>query len=386
MGGSTSQPQQPIASSNESNVHHSTPPSSPRILSAVKSPSTVSIKQVTISTPNHHYNTIHNYVNNNSQGQSDDNQQKQFSRTISNSSHSLNAPADATSTDWWISAFNVIELTSELLLHPPHNITPDDELWLSRFTLDDIMSDAKHMLTMSDTLPMIRYKLVPAKINEYTFWRNLLLHLRVYQTQHQIGHTSLPPQHIRITQSHNTHNNTANNVTNQANGTHTPESTDSLNGSYTSTTDVDTQYLKQTITKLETQLTRITAQYNALNDRYNKLMQSQQSQQRCVQCHQTIGEMHNSSDNTSSNHATCNYHDGDWKLNQQSEEFFSLDESLRNTLRAEKQKRIQQAVKELNWIPDTDKHSDAAGIWSCCNNNTYHSNGCKQAQAHLIIT
>jgi hypothetical protein len=147
----------------------------------------------------------------------------------------------------------------------------------------------------------------------------------------------------------------------------------------------ENQKLKTKIIELSTELQRINALYTAMQDKHKQLVHSISNQHLnnsriCVRCHKPID---NNDCSTESSH-TCTYHKGEWVLDKQSQEFFSLEPNLRDTLRAEKQKRIQAAIAELNWIADTDDVKDALGKWSCCSTHKYNATGCAQAAQHQL--
>ena len=71
------------------------------------------------------------------------------------------------------------------------------------------------------------------------------------------------------------------------------------------------------------------------------------------------------------------YHPGKWIMSQESKEFLSLDEELKQKLRDGKQKRLQEVMEEMKFILDSDNVKDSYGKWDCCSQSVYDSTGCK---------
>jgi len=66
-------------------------------------------------------------------------------------------------------------------------------------------------------------------------------------------------------------------------------------------------------------------------------------------------------------------HKGEWKCDKLVQDFFLLDNEVKENLRKEKNRRITLMMKELEWIVDTDDPIQGKGEWSCCKNQTYQS-------------
>lgn len=69
-------------------------------------------------------------------------------------------------------------------------------------------------------------------------------------------------------------------------------------------------------------------------------------------------------------------HKGDWILHDDCREFLKLDNHLKENLRKEKEKRINEVLSQMKFIVDTDELKDTYGHWSCCESEEYSSEGC----------
>ncbi len=57
-------------------------------------------------------------------------------------------------------------------------------------------------------------------------------------------------------------------------------------------------------------------------------------------------------------------------------EFLKLDDHLKENLRKEKEKRINEVLSQMKFILDTDDLKDSYGKWSCCESEDYSAEGC----------
>ena len=66
-------------------------------------------------------------------------------------------------------------------------------------------------------------------------------------------------------------------------------------------------------------------------------------------------------------------HKGQWKMNRDSQEFLKYPNDVKESLRQEKQRRIQQVQEELKFILDSDDPKHTHGRWECCGETKYHA-------------
>lgn len=69
-------------------------------------------------------------------------------------------------------------------------------------------------------------------------------------------------------------------------------------------------------------------------------------------------------------------HKGTWEIHRDCVDFLGLDEHLKENLRKEKKKRLEEVRSQMKFILDTDDIKDSYGKWSCCGEEEYTANGC----------
>jgi len=76
--------------------------------------------------------------------------------------------------------------------------------------------------------------------------------------------------------------------------------------------------------------------------------------------------------------ASSSAHKGQWIMHPDCIEFMKLDDHLKQNLRSEKQKRVNEVLSQMKFILDTDEMKDSYGKWSCCGSEEYMAKGCKK--------
>ncbi|KAL9188678.1 hypothetical protein ACHAXT_007056 [Thalassiosira profunda] len=69
--------------------------------------------------------------------------------------------------------------------------------------------------------------------------------------------------------------------------------------------------------------------------------------------------------------AQHNPHTGTWTMHPDCGEFMKLDDHLKDNLRKEKEKRLNEVLSQMKFILDTDDIKDSYGKWSCCGKEEY---------------
>jgi hypothetical protein len=64
-------------------------------------------------------------------------------------------------------------------------------------------------------------------------------------------------------------------------------------------------------------------------------------------------------------------HKGSWNMDKDAVEFLQYPEEVKESLRKEKRRRMQQVLDEMKFILDSDHVQDSNGKWSCCGANDY---------------
>jgi len=70
-------------------------------------------------------------------------------------------------------------------------------------------------------------------------------------------------------------------------------------------------------------------------------------------------------------------HKGTWEMHRDCKDFLELDDHLKDNLRKEKQKRLDEVRSQMKFILDTDDIKDSYGKWSCCGKEEYTVKGCE---------
>ena len=66
-------------------------------------------------------------------------------------------------------------------------------------------------------------------------------------------------------------------------------------------------------------------------------------------------------------------HRGEWVIDKDSRDFLSYPTEVKENMRKEKQKRLQQVQREMKFILDSDNVEDSNGKWACCGQTEYRS-------------
>jgi hypothetical protein len=77
-----------------------------------------------------------------------------------------------------------------------------------------------------------------------------------------------------------------------------------------------------------------------------------------------------------SNLGSSQQHAGTWQMHADCKEFLKLDDHLKENLRKEKEKRINEVLSQMKFILDSDEMKDTYGKWSCCGKEEFDAEGC----------
>lgn len=66
-------------------------------------------------------------------------------------------------------------------------------------------------------------------------------------------------------------------------------------------------------------------------------------------------------------------HKGPWKMEKDSQEFLGYPDEVKESLRKEKQRRLQQVKDEMKFILDSDDVQHTNGEWECCGERKFHA-------------
>lgn len=193
---------------------------------------------------------------------------------------------------------------------------------------ESITGDAQlaiRLLTLSPTLAKLRFRMVPAKISESSFWEAVfgLLKERL-SDQQQLA------QEQNISASHN------------SNGYHHEHAT-----------------LQTAVATKDREIASLQRQVKELKQ---KLLEQQQQQEESMKNNINLA--------TTSRQEK---HKGKWIMNQDSIDFLNYPTEVKTNMRQEKQRRLQQIQNEMKFILDSDHERDSHGYWSCCNATEYQA-------------
>ena len=197
---------------------------------------------------------------------------------------------------------------------------------------------ARLLLSSNPTLSLWRYKLVPARISEYLFWRCLFTQL---DAQHPDYHTY---QHQHTQQ--------------QQQQKQQQEQQSQAQIDFTAITSAGTAASEREIDSLKAQILSLQQQ---IADLHSQLHQKQPP--------------HTAAPAVPSARSA---HRGRWQPDKNTLEFFALDESLRTTLRQQKERRLEDVRREMRWIVDSERVEEGPGRWECCGKEEWDAEGCKQ--------
>lgn len=71
-------------------------------------------------------------------------------------------------------------------------------------------------------------------------------------------------------------------------------------------------------------------------------------------------------------------HKAAWEMHSDCKEFLKLDDHLKENLRKEKEKRLNEVRLQMKFILDTDDIKDSYGKWPCCGKEEYDTEGCAE--------
>ena len=228
---------------------------------------------------------------------------------------------------------------SSPLVSPRPRTAPSSSLSFDLIAYADI---ARLLLSSNATLSLWRYKLVPARISEYLFWRCLFQQLDAQHPDYQTYEQQAQQQQQQQEQQSHTYSQQSQLQT---------ESTAAASAA-TAATEREIESLKAQLASLQHHIADLTTQ---LHNQHNTHTQ-----------------------HTATDQSTVSAHRGRWQPDKNTLEFFALDESLQSTLRQQKERRLDDVRREMRWIVDGDRVEDGPGRWECCGKEEWSAEGCKQ--------
>mmetsp|Transcript_3772 Transcript_3772/g.6283 ORF Transcript_3772/g.6283 Transcript_3772/m.6283 type:complete len:324 (-) Transcript_3772:171-1142(-) len=224
---------------------------------------------------------------------------------------------------------------------------------------------ALRLCRLLNELSALRFKLVPSRLKEDTFWQVTLMLLKERLMEYNArlllddnDESELlggkRTNRVTMTNKAKDGSNCSQNTTKAKD----PAVTTRSNGSSSSNDDD----LARQVQIKNAKIAKLTRQVQELQE---ALLTSKSSS---IQS-QSISEP----SNNKSNKKNTNKHKGSWKIDTESQAFLEYPDEVKDNLRQEKQRRLQQVKQEMKFILDSDEAHDANGKWACCGESTYHA-------------
>mmetsp|Transcript_10795 Transcript_10795/g.25774 ORF Transcript_10795/g.25774 Transcript_10795/m.25774 type:complete len:526 (+) Transcript_10795:152-1729(+) len=230
------------------------------------------------------------------------------------------------------------------------------------------------ILRLSPTMAKMRFKLVPTKCPEHIFWLALWWILFETYQQEQEQHT-LTKNKTRTTSSSNRSSSRKKKEDTQGDEACstliTPRRLDESNNGGGSTINNspdqmifklrrENERLGWTIDDLRTEIDDLKKQLNQQEERQQRTPSPQPS------------KSSEQVDGIASSSSSLGRHAGTWTMDQDSKDFLSYPPELKQNLRHEKTKRLEEIRQQMKFILDSDNVEDTNGRWSCCGQTSYH--------------
>jgi hypothetical protein len=223
---------------------------------------------------------------------------------------------------------------------------------------DQLSGEAKLAIRLNELLPglaQLRFRLVPTKMKEDVFWQATLslLKERLVDYNAKYGHE---PDDEAQEESPEKGDSTL----------ETPTTPNSSNHSIPKNGEIPTER------EFVQQLNAKTLQIRKLKKQIKELQAKLEETTNANSNDTTKTEKGESAPNQ--NHHKKNAgHTGKWNISHDSQEFLDYPEEVKQNLRNEKQKRLQQVHDEMKFILDSDDIQDTHGKWDCCGQTKYHA-------------
>jgi chromosome segregation ATPase len=127
--------------------------------------------------------------------------------------------------------------------------------------------------------------------------------------------------------------------------------------------------LRRTIEKQEWKIQEMQREIDRLCKQQQQNQQQQQQQQPSSP-NDSPAETRSTKDESGLSLST---HTGQWVMDQDSKDFLEFPVELKENLRMEKRKRLEEVAQQMKFILDSDAIQDSNGSWDCCGQNRYES-------------
>ncbi|KAL7488199.1 hypothetical protein ACHAW6_013785 [Cyclotella cf. meneghiniana] len=268
-------------------------------------------------------------------------------------------------------------------------ISKDKRVYLDDepFDLDEHVALALEILSVHPPLKDVRFKLVPGRMMEERFWAALfgILNDGGVDIDEVVGDVAIDDDYETgdEVEVDNVNNGSGSSPVKTAQSHRQDQVDTALEAS-----DTPSVYLEEIKAQQEL-ISRLQKSLREANQKIRKLglevhrertkrhdegvgngeaqrVHSGQSPSVCPRCNSKLGSQPQPS------------HSGRWEMHPDCKEFLKLDEHLKENLRNEKEKRINEVLSQMKFILDSDELKHTYGKWSCCGKEEYDGEGCAE--------
>ena len=218
---------------------------------------------------------------------------------------------------------------------------------------------AMRILSASDHVRHLRFRLVPARLKEPLFWSSLLGILRygkgwvlVAEEERLAEHTQKHQQQEALVER-------------------------SSGGGATADNANETESLRRHIRQRDVEVAQLRRALEASRAKIRSLEKEVANKTvEATKPRTASAPAAPASASSASPLPTASAHKGEWIMDRDSQDFLALDEELKANLRGEKAKRLRDVREQMRFILDTDDVACSNGEWSCCKKKEYGCEGC----------
>ena len=233
---------------------------------------------------------------------------------------------------------------------------------------------AMRILSASDHVRHLRFRLVPARLKEPIFWSSLLGILRYGKVWVMVAEEERLAEQQQNQHQHHHHQHSQEQ---QKQGSGTSGRTQHQNGgtatvgtaAASATSAIEIESLRRHIRQRDAEVAQLRRALEASKAKIRSLEKEVAEQSSAPKVKGPLSP-------SAAPLPSANAHKGEWVMDRDSQDFLALDEELKANLRGEKAKRLRDVREQMRFILDTDDVACSNGEWSCCKKKDYGCDGC----------
>ena len=270
---------------------------------------------------------------------------------------------------------DIIQASKRVRITEDRTIYLDDE----EFDLDEQVPVALAILTNFPHIKDVRFKLVPGRMTEEHFWGSLFSFLRETVEADRVIENIVGKLEVNVEEMCVTSNDNEDALQSSH------DANDVASNGEKSVQDIQSFYLNE-LKAQEEHIHRLQRGLREANLRIRKLgLELHKERKKRIDdgVGSEDGTEYRGTNNDSLQHrdsissmSSKRPHKGEWILHDDCKEFLKLDDHLKDNLRKEKKKRLDEVLTQMKFILDSDDLKDSYGKWSCCDSEDYSSEGC----------